>query len=801
MRLKRQARELWPYLQEYVQKVTPPAASGSSGGGHGGGGGASVPSYVNYILSVEGSSCVAFHGKTGVVAFSGLDHAAIIQSAINAAGVGGVLAFRPGDYWIGAQLTPLARQSWHCVYGAVFRPTGNNRILYAEQIDWWHVYGTLHIEDTARNTVSVEAIYLNGIAACTFQHIVIWDYYKGVTFTGEAQRAFENVFEYLYMAIIRHQGLAIWAEVGDNYFNNVFIKGPSTVEWATGQGLVIGLFPGVGTIFGGIMFGRVEVLDCQVNVDLQGLYEVWFDQLLSDNAYFAALYIGDRVQRLFVGTIWAAGSGEGIWIQGSPESDSRRIRINQAFCWVNAVHGLHFNGWVEGVSIGSLYLLENQIAQLRFSRGRNRNISIDNLTIVDSNRIAIDAGGIDADSDNVSIAHADIDDGECMGLDLLRHIDGVRDGKLFQSSGVVYIPTGQAAAIVPHGLEDRPLHIHLTPFHPDGRQAYVSALDQTNFTINAYASVSVPTRIGWAAHTGVEISLELLANPDVNGNPPANWTASNGAFVETGDIYSGATALRINSSFAEWRADAIAAFPFARYRIRAYIKGTGNQFAELAIRFWGGTGGGGSLLQESVISLPSILDYAAQFVRVQGDFSAPAGTQSADLVFHNTAGDTTDVYGDDFEFKEVGGGNLLANNSVETDGPDNWTLNGVTLENGVAHTGSRSLRVTNSSTRKEAKADWVAITGSNSYEASVWLQGQASGNVAMVVQWFSDAGGIGNLVREDVEYVTGSFGSWTQVSAAFTAPASAQSAYFLWRMEGWVGYDLRGDAFSVRQLI
>lgn len=128
------------------------------------------------------------------------------------------------------------------------------------------------------------------------------------------------------------------------------------------------------------MFGRVETLDCHVNVDLQGLYEVWFAQLLSDNAYFAALYIGDRVERLFVGVIWAAGSGDGIWIQGSPASTTRHLRIDQIFCWVNTQHGVHFNGWVEDVSIGSLYLLENQVAQLRFSRGRDRNISIDSTS-------------------------------------------------------------------------------------------------------------------------------------------------------------------------------------------------------------------------------------------------------------------------------------------------------------------------------------------------------------------------------------------------------------------------------------
>jgi hypothetical protein len=168
-----------------------------------------------------------------------------------------------------------------------------------------------------------------------------------------------------------------------------------------------------------------------------------------------------------------------------------------------------FNGWVEGVSIGSLYLLENQIAQLRFARGKNKNISIDNLTIVDSNRIAIDAGGIDSVSDNVSIAHADIDDGECTGLDLLRRIDGTRDGKLFENSGVVYIQPGTASVLVPHGLENRPLHIQLTPFHTDVRQAYISFFDLDNFIINVFANVGAPSRISWVARTGVEVSLEL----------------------------------------------------------------------------------------------------------------------------------------------------------------------------------------------------------------------------------------------------------------------------------------------------
>lgn len=780
------ARGLKPYVLRWIESVN-----------------LAVPGQVDYVLFIESGACVAVDGKTGIVAFSGADHAAIIQAAINAAGQGGVLAFRPGDYWIGVQLTPLARQSWHLPYGAVFRPTGDNRIIFAQSIDWWHVYGSLHIEDTARHSATLEAVYLDGVAACYFQHIVIWDYFKGVTMVGEARRSFENVFEYLYMAIMRHQGLAIWAEVGDNYFNNVFIKGPSTTEWATGQGLVIGLFPSQGTIFGGIMFGRVEVLDFHVNVDLQGLYEVWIDQLLSDNAFFAALYIGDRVQRLFVGTIWAAGSGDGIWIQGSPDSTSRRLRINQIFSWVNAQYGVHFNGWVDGVSIGSLYLLENQRAQLKFSRGHNRNISIDNLTVADSNRVAVDAGGIDAVSDNVSIAHAHIDGGECMGLDLVRHIDGVRDGKLFGSRGVAYIPAGQSLVVVPHGLEGRPLFVQLTAHHMEARQAFVGALDLHSFTIDAGSAVTAAARVAWAARSGVEVGGELLANPDVDmGAPPDNWVPYNGASVENVDVYTGTQALRINGGFHEWKSDPFPASELARYRMRGYVKGTGNSFSELTLRFWQVTGGW-TVLDEGRVALSSLADYVDGYVRVQADFTAPLGTEAADVVLRNTAADTTAVSGDDFFFGLPGGDNLTANSSLETGSgsPDNWTLDGVTWESGTARSGNRSLRLTHAAGRKEARADWVNVTPSTTYAASAWLLGQASGNVALVVQWYSDAGGIGNLIREDIATTSGSFGAWTHVSASFSAPPTAQSAYLLWRMEGWPPYDLRGDAFSVRRLI
>lgn len=784
------AAKLKPHL---IMGNTNTVVSGGSGGGSAG-----APSHVDYIIALDGATCTAISGLTGITVYTGADHATVIQQAIVAAGVGGTLAFRAGSYAIATQLTPLARQSWTCPFGAVFRPTGNNRILFLQDLDWFSLYGTLHIEDTDRHSSSVEAIYLDGVNGCYFQDIMVWDYYRGMAIWGTTRRTYENVFDNIRLQIMRYEGLVIKQEVGDNYFNNVFIKGPSTTEWATGSGFVIGLYPGVGTIFGGIMFGRVEVLDCWVNIDLQGLYECWFDQILSDNAYFAAIYIGDAVQRLFIGGIWTAGSGDGLWIQGSATSSVKRIRINGIFSWINAQTGIHFNGYIDDVYIGTAYLLENQISQLKFSRGNITNVHIANLNVVDSNQAAVDCGGLAGISDNCAIGHAEIDDGECMGLDLLYSIDGTRNGKLFQNRGVAYIQVGDATVTVAHGLEGKPLFVQLTPHFYDARQAYINAMDATNMVIAADAAVGTASRVAWIARSGVELGSELLLNPNVDTGAPDNWTAGGGAFVETSDVYNGGKALRINGNFHYWASSAFSATAAARYRIAGYIKGTGNTFAELTIRFWNG----GSLLQESAIPLTSLSDYASGYVKVQGDFTAPASTSSADLVLRNTAGNTTDIYGDDFDFHLTSGGaNLLTNASVESgsSSPTSWTLDGATWES-TGRTGSKSLRMTNATTQKQARANWVSISPSTSYTVAAYLQGQASGNVALVVQWYSDAGGIGNLIKEDIEYFTGAYGSWTLVSAAFTAPASAQSAYVAFRMAGWTAYDLKGDAFSVKEL-
>ncbi len=760
----------------------------------------------DYVIRVEGGECQAISGATNEVTFTGTDHAAVIQQAIDAAGTGGTLAFRPGEYWLSQPMKPQARQSWWLPFGAVFHPSGDNRILEAEGVDWFHQYGTLHIEDTARNTSSAEAIYLDAVAACYFQHILIWDYYKGMTFSGVTGRSFENVFDNIYMAVVRHQGLVILAEVGDNYFNNVFIKGPSTTEWATGQGLVLGLYPSQGTIFGGIMFNRVEVLDCYVNVDLQGLYEVWFDQLLSDNAFWAALYIGDQVQRLFVGTVWAAGSGDGIWIQGSTSKPANRIMIDKAFCWINAQYGVHMNGQVEDVHIGELFLLENQVCQFAVRRGEVRNVTIDKMTIQDtpSDGLAMDVGGAD---ENVVVHELNIDAGETMGLDHLRQVDGAVGALRFRNRGKATIPAGQTSVTVAHGLEWRPTLVHLTPYHQETAQAYISDRNASTFTISVPAAVTADREIAWEAVSGRELGTELLQNPEVDAGStePDNWHASgSGTEWATSTYRTAPRSLRLHpaTGLASWHSDPFTVTAGRRYRLRAYLKGLTHNFTFLNIRWYSNPDGTG-LIGEDGIALPAYMVPTDWFARVQGEFTAPDGAQSADVILKNTADGSTDLYGDDFYFNESGQPNKLQNPSVETGGtaPDNWTPGGVNATwESQGHTGSKSLRIRPTEADSEWAADYVTIMPGATYLAGGWFKGTASGNASITVRWYSDAEGR-NLIGETSKVLAGQYADWTQWEESFQAPANAQSAIFLFRAAGITALDVYADSFSVKEVM
>jgi len=780
--------------QAYKQvRIDPGVLEGAAGG-----------LLYSYIIHTDGVTTAAVNGQTGVTDYSGADAATVIQQAITAAGVGGSLAFRPGVYWLGTALVPASRQTWWCQAGAVFRPSGNNRIIHATGTQWWQVYGTLQIQDTDRHTSSVEAILLDGIIGCYFQHILIWDYWNGLTLQGQVGRAYENIFVDVYAAVIRNQGFGIWGEVGDNEFHSVFLKGPSTTEWASAQGLVIGLFPVYGTVFGGLMFQRVEVLDFNVNVDLQGLYEVWIGQLLSDNAYWAALYIGDQVQRLFLGTVWAAGSGDGIWLVGSAANPVRAVMIDKAFVWINAQYGVALRGHVEDVQIGALYLLENQVGQLVFQGGANNNVTIGSVYIRDTpvTGLALDAGGAGA---NVVIHEANIE-GATAGLDALRAIDGVRqDVGLFRNAGRATIASGASSVVVTHGLERQPVYIGLTPYHAETAGAYVAAQDSTTFTLATLAPVSASREISWTAQSGTVVGAELVANAEVDFGTtwPDYWThsASGVAWASGAGYYrTSPHALRLNpgAGLGWWLSEAFAVSAGSKYRVQGYLRGLGNAYTFLALT-WYSDAGGTVAVAEDAVSLNR--DFGTSFMLARSEFVAPAGAVTARLGLKNTADLSTDVYGDDFGLAEAGEANLLANPSVESGSgtPASWTLSGQATWPDVGRTGSKSVRLLPTASAGEAAAAYVPVIGGTIYTASAWLQGPASGNVTLGVRWYSDAGGL-NLIGESSAAVVGSYATWTEVAAAFTAPFGAQSAVFVYRAGGVGAVDVYGDSFSVYEL-
>jgi len=760
------------------------------------------PSQADYILSVDGGNCIAIHGMTGVIVASGANHAAIIQQAVNLAGVGGVLAFRAGDYNLDAPITPLNRQTWYTPFQAVFRPTGDNRILSAVDLDLFHLFGTFHIEDTSRNTTSAEAIYLDAAKNCQFQDIFVWDYYKGMTFSGVNGRTFECIFQSIRLLIMRHQGLCLWAEVGDNYFHSVFVKGPSTTEWSTGQGLVIGLYPSVGTVFGGIMFGRVEVLDCQVNVDLQGLYECWFDKILSDNAFGPAMYIGDNVQRLFVGTLWTAGSGDGLWIQGSDSNKCRRLFFNTIMSWINAQYGVIFRGKIEGVTIHTLYCLENQVCQVSYQGLENDNIVISNLTCEDSpaQGVDLDAGGAGS---NCVIRTANLS-GAVSALDMLAEIDGLRvDVGAFTARGVAVILSGQTSVTVTHGLEDKPKWVWATPYHAETVGAYVSNLGTTTFTITVPSATTADRQVAWHARSGRTPGAELLANPNVDteGSPgePADWYHSVAAGVEwaTAEYVSAGHSLHIDGTGALhwWQSAAIFSIvPDEPYRLRVRIKGLGNNYTVVAIRWWNG----GTFLIEDRILLN---DNYTFWTERTADFIAPSGATAAEIAFKILADLSSDLKFDDVTFNETGQPNKITDASAEAGG--SWaaaTPGGTEWVSGDGHTGTRSLRVMPSATVDgEWKSNWFTVTGGDTYDAGCWVKGAASGNILFVVRYFSDAGGL-NQISEDVREFPGVYASWTALTFSFTADVRAQSAEVRLRGGKVADVDIYADNFSFRRL-
>lgn len=639
MRTSDVAKQLKPYVQRWIGETTANQQS------------------ADYVIHEAGGRCLAVNGRTGAVAHAGTDHSAVIQAAIDAAGVDKSIAFRAGVYRIGTPLEPKTRQSFFFTAGAIFAPTGDNAILNIEGIDRLEFHGPLTIWDIDTETVSAAAITIEDAAKCHFARIVIFNYYNGIDLTGTAGGTHENYFGDLHIDI-RNRGVNLETSCHDNHFNHVWIQGPDPENWSSGAGLRIA----TGGTQGGNVFQTVEVLHCNTGLDLPGAYEVWFGNVLVDNAYGIAIYMSGLVEALFFDTIWASSSGTGIQMGGNfsslPTTYTDKIHINKCYCWLNADYGVRVTGYTQQVMIGNL-TVERNAKGIGLEGLDNRDWSINSLYAYDNSEYDICASGV---GQNVIVQAALFE--KLIDTDAFSHFGGadIASGKPTQAKGRATIANGNTSVNVNHGLEAAPVLVTVTGLHSEVKDAYVSSITPTQFTIAVGSATSADRQLQWSAESAGPQDSNLVANPSVEdgSGSPDNWTSSGGgATWETDDpdngpssvAHSGKKGLRLNvsSGTAWWQAAVFAVEASAVYSLRGFVKGTGSTQTFLTIRWWSDAGGTVFIREDNIMLNATY----SGFTLVEQSFTAPGTAVSADIVFRCPSTTTADIYGDSFSVRKV----------------------------------------------------------------------------------------------------------------------------------------------------
>ncbi len=461
----------------------------------GGGGGLAY----HYIFH-EGGTCKAVNGLTGKTDYEGTDYAVVIQSAINAAGPDSGLIFRTGIYPINTPLVPAQRQTWWLQAGTRFQPTGNNRILDLVTRDRLSFHGTLVIEDPTGLSTSVEAIRIEDMALCYFERIVITNYYRGINMTGTAGGTHENYFVDIHMQV-RDRGINMETSCHDNHFGHVWIKGPAPDAWATGPGLRIA----TGGTQGGNSFDQIEILDMYWGMDLPGAYEVWFGNVIVDNAYGTCIWMSGMAEHLFFDTIWTASSGDGLHIEGNPSvppiTYADKIHINKLYTWLNANWGLRLSGYIKGLTISQV-IAQRNAKGVGFEGMQNNNIVIDTLYTLENTEWGLN--GANAGS-GVIVRTAMIED-SLLNPDTFAVLGGFTPSGKFHIKGVATILSGQVSVTVTHGLDTTPTIVLLGPYDAEVSDAYVSARTATTFTITVATAVTADQQVSWSAYSRANAS-------------------------------------------------------------------------------------------------------------------------------------------------------------------------------------------------------------------------------------------------------------------------------------------------------
>lgn len=515
--------------------------------------------------------------STGSIISSGLSASNVIQNAVSLAGTGASILFLPGTYHILYPVTPEPRQTWWFSQGVVFQPLINNRIFNITSRDWLSFHGTLYIADPSGVTTSAEAIYIDDMALCYFERIVIVNYYRGISMYGTTGGTHENTFVDVYMQV-RDRGLNMETACHDNHFLHVWVKGPAPNQWASGDGLRIA----TGGTQGGNVFNQVEILDMNWGMNLVGAYEVWFGNVIVDNAYALGIYISGAAEGLFFDTIWSSSSGDGIVIGGDPSAlpstYADKIHINKAYCWLNANYGIRFTGYTQQVLISEATVEQNGIG-IAFEGQNNHDICINTLYSRNNTKYNVDGGGC-----------------------------------------------GRNTVV---------------------KNAFVS---EPTYDTDYFTEF-------WRYDLDDPLTSELVVNGcvDYGTNNPDGWAATGtGATWDTTTYRSGNHSLRlnVNGATAWWQSNWFFVDAGLRYRLRAWVKGTGSTQTFLTIRWWENDNGTGFISEDNIMLNGTYTDwtYIAQ------EFNAPYNARTADVMFRCPAATTADIYGDDFSVRKMQGG-------------------------------------------------------------------------------------------------------------------------------------------------
>lgn len=614
--------------------------------------GASVlaPNSADYIIGVNGNVCFAVNGTTGIVVASGTDHAAIIQATINLAGVGGSLAFRSDTFLLSTHVQPLPQQTWHCM-GATFTPTTDTICLRIYEIDHFRLIGALRIVDTNAITSSQPAVSIYSMRYAHLENIFIQNYYKGIDLLGNVAGAGtnENVFVDLYMQV-RHRGLNLEGSCHDNKFIQVWVKGPSPTQWASGSGIRIATS---GTQ-GGNSIDRCQILDMDVGLDLPGAFEFWFGTVVADNAFGNAIYIAGSCERLFFDTIWAASSGNGLYLEGNsqdyPITTADKIYIGKCYAWLNADYGIRLEGYVQQLTIDTCIVQRNDNVGLAFNRWHNEKIRINTLISLENVVSGVDATGA---GKGCAIKNAYIFD-SILAPGNLEHLEGSRENGAFQNRGTALILPGQSSVTVVHGVSPyTPAQIWLGHEHPETTGAWISDKNSTTFTISVPTAVSAQRIVHWQTEAIRKTTDdELLANGDIEAGSgtPSDWYASaSGATWDSVIKRTGYRSLKLetNNGVADWRSTHFAVTGNREYRIQGVFLGQGSNQCFLTIRWFSNPDGTGFISEHNTAINGTYNNWTLIAPYVQ----SPGNAQSADLMFRCPSNTTVSINGDDFSVR------------------------------------------------------------------------------------------------------------------------------------------------------